>query len=1033
VVIRAFPLALLLLVPALGTAQAPNAVSPPAASPTPRPAHRTVELDLVATAHDMPAVMTAPRSENFWAVLKNRAPSGSYRVTFDWVLAPTTTSRPPAAGLHSTSELAKPILVGRVSGFSPACDALEARAHAVLQTTDEREMPDRLTAYRSNVPEHGCPMLEALNREVDMFASAEIPRVFQVYEGDEVRYVVERLDPATKAVLNTWRFTVRAAPRLAWAYPTEEAWIVGQTSRDIVEMLLYVGSRSPPSAEELEFSVAADGPAPRIVGPGVARYTLSWTAPPGIAHRQALTFDTYIWSPASYEALATAMLQSGRRRAAAPSAEAAIVASLTNPRALVLAQESRRISHLLEHAMLDSGAHEQAALVLGALGLREAAGGFSDVRPTLCRMSAHLAVARALRGGAVSSTAGYADALLLTLVNREPEALARIDALERGGPKAGWASFLRALRIRNTRDWRILPNPNRATLLERLEQYRALKQSLGSARAAAFLETFPPEPIGDWGRIAFQNGASVELGQTFAGKVIALDINEAMEVWKALHGGKPLPPDALVDALNARPERLVSAEAAGMPQVIGWGTWARFFQRNVSFGTEASSAFLERALGLPDEAQQLRASLDDKLKGLESWPALLLQPAGARARPRTSTSEAADDRVRRDACGRGVALAQTAPERLSPHAWRFLDGECFEAQQSQALPPWSRWFGRPAPLGTALMNAERSLILRGLDLDARIVASELHRVAPFDPVFLSTLAPEGLVIDPSQENALARESVAALFGPLVDYDLSAMVHLAQLYRSDVAEFRTHYAKIVALEPNEYVALGEYLVDHGLDDEAADAYEKAIDKARERVGLSNDLAWLIGYYFDRSRSDRAGEVAKIAADVYSAGGLGAMAYYEERQGRYAEAEQWHRKIIDRYGEGSRLPLDQFYIRYEHRVGDGRFRAEAAAALGRVFPSGLERVSLAEMSAPPGPGDRLTISGRFARSTRFGLLKGDVVVALNGYRLRDDPQYQTLWTFDDRPEATAIVWRRGHYVEIQGRLPRLVYGPATPPRS
>jgi type II secretory pathway component PulC len=69
----------------------------------------------------------------------------------------------------------------------------------------------------------------------------------------------------------------------------------------------------------------------------------------------------------------------------------------------------------------------------------------------------------------------------------------------------------------------------------------------------------------------------------------------------------------------------------------------------------------------------------------------------------------------------------------------------------------------------------------------------------------------------------------------------------------------------------------------------------------------------------------------------------------------------------------------------------------------------------------------VSGRSQRSTRFGLVGGDVVVALNGYRVRNDRQYQLLWTLDDGPEATVIVWRQGRYVEVRGLLKRIAYAP------
>jgi tetratricopeptide (TPR) repeat protein len=279
-------------------------------------------------------------------------------------------------------------------------------------------------------------------------------------------------------------------------------------------------------------------------------------------------------------------------------------------------------------------------------------------------------------------------------------------------------------------------------------------------------------------------------------------------------------------------------------------------------------------------------------------------------------------------------------------------------------------------------------------------------------------------------NEATIESVTSLYGPLVEYDVYIMGLLAWTQRTDVATARRLYDRIAALVPDEYLRLGDYLVDAGLEDEAAAAYEKGIAKAGDRVGVSNNVQWLVGYYCDRSRIDRAREVAQMAADVGSGAGLRAMGYVFERVGRYGDAHDWYQKIVERYGEAHRERLDDFYIRYAHRVGDGRFGGEAAAALAKVFPAGLQRVSLAELDGPPRLRDAVhavKVSGDSLRDTRLGLLKDDVVVAFNGYRVQNARQYRVLWSFDDRPEATVIVWRQGRYVEVKGRFKHLAYGP------
>ncbi len=87
------------------------------------------------------------------------------------------------------------------------------------------------------------------------------------------------------------------------------------------------------------------------------------------------------------------------------------------PARIVRAGQS--VSETLSKDMRDARAHEGAALVLGAFALRESAGFFSDVRWTLNRMTAHLAMAAALRG---ADEPASIDGALAEVTLRRPDA-----------------------------------------------------------------------------------------------------------------------------------------------------------------------------------------------------------------------------------------------------------------------------------------------------------------------------------------------------------------------------------------------------------------------------------------------------------------------------------------------------------------------------------------------------------------------------------------------------------------------------------
>src|SRR5947207_126449 len=67
--------------------------------------------------------------------------------------------------------------------------------------------------------------------------------------------------------------------------------------------------------------------------------------------------------------------------------------------------------------------HERAAVLLGVFALRESSGHFYDVRLPLCRMTAHLALARSLKKDSAYSVHGrLAEAILYTLMNNQRDA-----------------------------------------------------------------------------------------------------------------------------------------------------------------------------------------------------------------------------------------------------------------------------------------------------------------------------------------------------------------------------------------------------------------------------------------------------------------------------------------------------------------------------------------------------------------------------------------------------------------------------------
>jgi hypothetical protein len=179
-----------------------------------------------------------------------------------------------------------------------------------------------------------------------------------------------------------------------------------------------------------------------------------------------------------------------------------------------------------------------------------------------------------------------------------------------------------------------------------------------------------------------------------------------------------------------------------------------------------------------------------------------------------------------------------------------------------------------------------------------------------------------------------------------------------------------------------------------------------------------MHWLAWHYLAVKKPREAERVARAAAAVGSELGLDVLGTVLEGQGQLREAEKVFREIDVRYNH--RMALDLFYLRAQHRDGGERYEEAAKGVLARLFPQGLERVTLSDFNAPPKHGVRIQQDSAGARSME--LAAGDVIVALDGYRVRNDIQYEAVRDLGGDHPIRLIAWspRRGGYVAAEGRF-------------
>jgi tetratricopeptide (TPR) repeat protein len=757
-----------------------------------------------------------------------------------------------------------------------------------------------------------------------------------------------------------------------WA--TEQDWIVDTITRDVREMAHF----------------AAIGSLPDDLGPAI--------------RADALSLEPHIFSPVVYAPLAqevrTAAGPASHPRSSDAGEDARLLNALLDLRPEVLVRESERVSRRLEAEPRDAAAHERAALILGAFALREGAGYYTDARPALCRMTAHLALARALRDGTSPGLAGrFDDALLDTHVGRQRDALARLDALEAAAESHAEKAWVRALRLRNTLDWRIARDARGLTLLEKLQEFLALAWSLDALEALAWLDgQGRPEPIADWGRIAMGANCSVECFNRFAPAAAVEEMREAAEVRGALglEGFDDM--DGFLESLNERPGPFLSRAAAGRVRgsVLRWGLWADRAQRHLIYVLVNESYHIGGALG--------RSGADKAfVEKARAFSSLALFPLFLR-------NVAVDAELYRRAMAAARELAIHSPERMTGGIWRLLLDKERYAPLPNDLPDAKTWFRPPLLAGTLLEYHQRvDVIFRIADLGPERV-QELRELAPYRIGLAASVAKS---LPPTRRTLT---DLVPVYGPLGEFNVHAMTELAMAAWYDTAEFRRRQGALCELNPESCFRLGYRLAELGFDDEAAAAYQQGFDRARDRVWASQETQWLVSYYYAHGNVKKAETVAREAASTCSAAGLLVLANLMERLGNPDDAEDNYRHVYESYDQI--IDLVGFYYRQARVAGKSAYEARLRTTLAQALPSGLEPFDRAAL--PPKPTDGVVVRSENDNTKRYQIKWGNVIVGLDGFRVRNTQAFAVVRALSYSPHMKLVIWRGTSYDDLDVEL-------------
>jgi hypothetical protein len=782
---------------------------------------------------------------------------------------------------------------------------------------------------------------------------------------------------------------------------TEGRWLVDEVARDMAEIILFATDPKADPAQVLDLSVASNG-----FGDV---YTLSVKGPKGEASH-ALTLKHHVWSAAEYTPWARELLkvwQPAKSSGTAPDG-GALARNLTDPTTATIIREERRLSKLLNQQPLDPELHEQAALVIGTFALREAAGNvFTDVRGPLCRMTTHLALARALRPKP-GLCGQLAEVVELTLACRQADALAGLAKLP-----AGMEPWVTALKMRNTGDWRLCPEPAKATLLEQITWARAVAVAVDATPLKAFLEKSRAEILPDWGRIALGIGCSVEHGHIFAKPSIALEFADLATAWKAW-SGTALTEGNLIMLLNDPARRAIERTNNGFElNVLGWGQFGAQHQRHLCHAICSTENFLRNMWGVTEQAEDMERQVDARFSELRLYPFMI------RLMAENWRGEPMEERLLSNALREGVNLCNRQPQIVTACNWHLLSRPL--AQGKPMAPPSAKdWFQPSMPYGTLFDFDVRIYYfrlppLRPGDEDYHRFWENAIAVAPYDLELLRSYAASKTGC--TDRLALDRQT----FKNVVDFNLNAMRQIACHLQKDGKAYAAAMKTVCALQPDYFLDVGDCLLASHFEEEAAAAYQEAFDKAPDRVAVSAHCDWLVNYRFDHGRKEEALKIAMHGAEVYSGQGLETAANLMARMEKWEEGASYLVAYAERYN--NKGPLARFLTL--HRGRAPKLNEAYKKLVASVFPNGMEEVSVRDFTQSPEAGAQ--INAQSAISKKAGLKIGDVVVALDGIRVESLDEYIFVRALQpDTTPLALIVWDGAAYRELSVAAPKRAMG-------
>jgi tetratricopeptide (TPR) repeat protein len=713
--------------------------------------------------------------------------------------------------------------------------------------------------------------------------------------------------------------------------------------------------------------------------------------------------DGPIWSAAVYSNLTAALANEAGLNPSlqSPSEDTALLKRLTDGLATTVEQENEKLSAALQSDFSNPLLHEQAAVLLGAFSLRETSGMFYDIRASLCRATAHLALAQYLNGSKTFGVNGrVAECLMLTLVNDEAAAIKKLGAMDLSDETLKiWDRTLRAF---NTGDYRPLAATTDRSTIEDIALFSAYSGSINNDVAWQKLG-WRATTLPDFARISEAGHFTVAVGNGLQQTALDFEIKEIKSVYQSSQHHE-LTDEDLVSALNRLPDFCFAPGAGGAPKVhvIGWGLWALMLQHQLCQALTTDFSVLWSMQGLPEEANSFNEFADKTFSGLRLYPFV---------------ERFTDTEIKRyhKSVDDGFKVTVETPQLTPAMCWNYICWSVNFAPHYKPVPNphVNEWHKHNPPPGTAYDLGARLNHPSLTDNQKRM--DQVLEEAPYDLAVLRHF------VDRKYNKIPTFEQAKSLFGPLLDYSVPAMRIVAGALKAEPERYEETMEKAAKLDPTLYEELGDFAWGRNDTNKAISYYDTGADKDPDLVRESHRARRRVAYYLKKGETEKARTIADAAADVYSQPGLAAKADFHESIGELETAMQWFAKIKERYNNSDELV--EFCARHFKPTGKADFDKEVRQHL-KEWEKKTQKVSLADFTSPPADGALVITESDLLKGA--GLKKGDIVVAVDGIRVHNMWQYRVDGAINPDPQMTFIVWQDGHYREAKASLPDHKFG-------